>query len=307
MNRIVVVGSSNTDMVVRVPHLPDPGETVLGGTFFQAAGGKGANQAVAAARAGGTVFLVACLGNDHLGDAALAGFIREGIDISGVHRVDGTASGVALIVVAAGGENSIAVASGANALITPDIVKAAETVISAANIVLLQLEIPIETVEAAAALAIVHGKSVILNPAPAHYLPEAIWPCISILTPNRAEASMLAGIPVKNRDDISRAGSLLLDKGIGAVVMTLGSDGVFVAKQDTQKWIPAKKIQAKDTTGAGDVFNGTLAVALAQGATLLEAVHFANTAAGISATRFGAQPSAPRLDEIMSYVHHEDV
>lgn len=307
MNRIVVVGSSNTDMVVRVPHLPDPGETVLGGTFFQAAGGKGANQAVAAARAGGTVFLVACLGNDHLGDAALAGFIREGIDISGVHRVDGTASGVALIVVDAGGENSIAVASGANALITPDIVKAAETVISAANIVLLQLEIPIETVEAAAALAIVHGKSVILNPAPAHYLPEAIWPCISILTPNRAEASMLAGIPVKNRDDISRAGSLLLDKGIGAVVMTLGSDGVFVAKQDTQKWIPAKKIQAKDTTGAGDVFNGTLAVALAQGATLLEAVHFANTAAGISATRFGAQPSAPRLDEIMSYVHHEDV
>lgn len=299
MGQIVVVGSSNTDMVVQTPHLPGPGETVLGGTFYQAAGGKGANQAVAAARAGGVVAFIACVGQDAFGDQALAGFVAEGINVNHVVRSADSASGIALIVVDAKGENSIAVASGANSDLHPEAIVAATDLIAQADVVLLQLESPMETVQAAVKTASQHGKTVILNPAPAQPIPPSLWPDLSLLTPNRPETEMLSGMPLNNKANVVTASQVLLEKGVGALVVTLGAEGAFVATPDAQTWVPGFAVQPVDTTGAGDVFNGALAVALAEGAALVEATRFANAAAALSVTKPGAQPSAPQRIDIL--------
>lgn len=295
---IVVVGSSNTDMIIKLDRIPRPGETVLGGEFVTAAGGKGANQAVAAARAGGRVGLVARVGRDALGDQALAGFAADRIDVSHVARDRGAPSGVALIFVATDGENSIAVASGANARLTPADVKKARAAIAGAAVVVMQLETPLATIQAAAEIAAKAGVDVILNPAPAQPLPDDLLGLVSILTPNETEAEILTGIAVTDEATAAQAAEILLARGVGAVILTLGARGAFLATEGVRKRIAGFTMKAVDTTAAGDVFNGALAVALAEGRPLEDAVRFANAAAAISVTRMGAQPSAPKRREI---------
>ena len=302
MKPIVVVGSSNTDMVIRVPRIPRAGETLLGGVFLTAAGGKGANQAVGAARSGGKVALIARVGRDVFGDQAIAGLRRDGIDVSCVFRDKLTASGVALIFVAKDGENSIAVAGGANAKLSPDDVRKATGVIRSAALLVAQLETPLATVAAAVRAAVRAGVQVILNPAPARPLPNSLLKLISVLTPNETEAELLTGIKVIDAAAAAKACSKLRSRGVGTVILTLGSRGAFLADANGQKLVPGFKVKTVDSTAAGDVFNGALAVALAEGKTVLDAVRFANAAAALSVTRLGAQPSAPTRAEIEKFL-----
>jgi len=297
---VVVVGSSNTDMILRVSRVPRPGETLLGGEFSTAAGGKGANQAVAAARAGGRVTFVARVGRDSLGEEALAGFEREGIVVSHVVRDPSSPSGVALIFVGSDGENSIGVAGGANQRLSPADVAGARRAIEGARVLLVQLETPLRTVEAAAGLASRAGVPVILNPAPAQALPGSLLRRVSVLTPNETEASLLTGIRVKDAPSAARAARALRARGVGTVIVTLGAKGALVAGAEGERWIRGFKVKAVDTTAAGDVFSGALAVRLAEGRPLAEAVRFAHAAAAVSVTRAGAQPSIPSRREILS-------
>lgn len=295
--RIVVVGSSNTDMILKLDRIPRPGETILGGEFVTAAGGKGANQAVAAARAGGEVTFIARVGQDMFGERAVAGLIQNGINVDHL-QYDVAPSGVALIFVAEDGENSIGVGSGANAKLSPTDVRNAGDAIANANAVVLQLETQLETVQAAADLAYASGAIVILNPAPAQPLPDSLLKKVSILTPNETEAEILTGIEISDDITCSRASDILLSKGVKAVIITLGSRGAFVATSTSKLHVPGFKMKQVDTTAAGDTFNGALAVALAEGKPMLEAVRFANAAGALSVTRIGAQSSAPNRDEI---------
>jgi ribokinase len=296
--RIIVVGSSNTDMIIRLDRIPKPGETVLGGTFATAAGGKGANQAVAAARAGGAVTFVARIGQDMFGEEALTGFRQDGITVEYVTRDASIPSGVAMIFVAENGENSIAVAGGANARLSPTDVNRASQEFAGSSALLMQLETPLETVQAAAELAAQVGVRVILNPAPARALPDELLRLVSILTPNETEAEMLTGVKVMDEAAASEAADRLLARGVNTVILTLGARGAFVANAATRQLVPGFKVEPVDTVAAGDVFNGSLAVALGERRPLLESVRFANAAAAISVTRPGAQPSVPKRPEI---------
>jgi len=297
-NSILVLGSSNTDMIIKVDRIPKAGETILGGEFVSAAGGKGANQAVAAARAGGTVTFIARVGTDVFGEKAVAGFVAEGINVDHVFRDPASPSGVALIFVAKDGENSIAVASGANAKLLPADVSKARDAFRAAAVLLLQLETPLETVQAAAKLAAKDGARVILNPAPARPLPDALLKNLYLLTPNENEAELLTGMAVDGEAAANKAADILLARGVQNVILTMGARGAFVAGKGIRQLVPAFKTQAVDSTGAGDIFNGALAVALAEGKSLLEAARFASAAAAISVSRLGAQTSAPTRQEI---------
>ena len=297
--KIVVVGSSNTDMNIKAPRIPKPGETVLGSDFFMAAGGKGANQAVAAARAGGDVHFIARIGEDSFGEQALEGFRFEGIDTQHVLKTPGRPSGVALIIVDESGENSIAVASGANALLSPQDIEDAGPVIASSAVLLTQFETPMETVHRAAEIAAKHGRKVIINPAPAQpILNGDFLKHVSILTPNETETEILTGLSIRTDEDLAAAADILLTIGLEAVLITLGGRGVFVAASNVKEFVPSFSVKAVDTTAAGDVFNGALAVALAEGRPLLEAARFANAAAALSVTKMGAQPSAPFRAEI---------
>ena len=291
--RIVVIGSSNTDMIIKVDHIPRPGETVIGGTFSTAPGGKGANQAVAAARAGGRVTFIARVGDDMFGRQALDGFRADGIDVSHVIIDPDAPSGVASIFVDAKGQNSIAVAGGANANLSPDDIHNAADVIAAADILVMQLETPIETVRAAAQIARDNAVTVILNPAPAQPLDKDLLKCISILTPNESEAELLTGIPVDSPQAAQKAADALRAQGVNVVIVTMGENGALLSTQNASAFVPAFKVDAVDATAAGDVFNGALAVAVAEGAPLPRAVRFASAAAALSVTKLGAQPSAP--------------
>jgi ribokinase len=296
--KILVIGSSNTDMIVKVPQIPQPGQTVLGGEFVTAAGGKGANQAVGAARAGGDVTLIARIGDDMFGKRALEGFQKDGVNVDHVVRDAQSPSGVALIFVQAGGQNIIAVAPGANAKLSPADVHRSVAAFSGASALLMQLETPLSTVTDAAELAAHHHVPVILNPAPALALPNDLLQRVSILTPNEAEASALSGIEVHDEASAAQAAEKLRHRGVATVIITLGALGAFVEGAKVHQLVPGFKVKAVDTTAAGDVFNGALAVALGEGKPMLEAVHFANAAAAISVTRLGAQPSAPSRLEI---------
>lgn len=297
---VLVVGSSNTDLVVRLARLPGPGETVLGGAFARAAGGKGANQAVAAARAGGAVTFVARVGRDAEGRQALAGFAAAGIHVRYVVRDPRRPSGVALILVGQGGENCIAVAAGANDQLAPGDVRRAAAAFRRARLLLLQLETPLPTVLAAAELAQAAGVPVVLNPAPACPLPPRLLRKLYLLTPNEHEAEQITGLPIHSEATAAQAADWLLSRGVQNVILTLGARGAYVATATLRQRIPGFRVKAMDTTGAGDVFNGALAVALAEGQPLLAAARFANAAAAISVTRFGAQPSAPARREILT-------
>jgi ribokinase len=293
MENIVVIGSSNTDMIVQTPHIPKPGETILGGTFSTAAGGKGANQAVSCARAGGRVTFVARVGKDMFGEQALQGFRAAGINVDYVGQDPVAPSGVALIIVDEQGENSIAVASGANGNLSVADVEAAQGAVSSAGIVLMQLEVPIETVEAGARMARAQGAQVILNPAPAQALSDALLQDVSILTPNETEAQMLTGVAVQDEVGAQAAAEVLIKKGVDAVIITLGKAGAYVHAAEFQGMVAGFEVEPVDTTAAGDTFNGTLAVGLAEGMSLQQAVLFAHGAAALSVTKLGAQPSAP--------------
>lgn len=300
--KIVVVGSSNTDMIIQMDHIPRPGETVIGGAFSTAAGGKGANQAVGAARAGGDVTLVARVGKDMFGDQAIEGFVKDNIHVDHVLRDPDRPSGVALIFVDSKGENSIAVASGANGKLSPADVHAASNAISAADVVVMQLETPLETIGEAAAIANNAGVKVILDPAPAQPLDDEILSRVSILTPNESEVELLTGIAIESDADAGNAADVLSRKGIATVLITLGARGVFVRGEGLNELVPGFEVEAVDTTAAGDLFNGALAVGLAEGKSLKEAVLFANAAGALSVTRLGAQPSAPTRTEIENFL-----
>lgn len=293
---ILVIGSSNTDLVVRTENLPKPGETLLGGTFFVNPGGKGANQAVASARLGDNVTFCCMTGQDDYGRAARELFRGEGIDTNYVFSTPDSASGIALITVDAKGENSIVVASGANSKLTPeDIDRIGD--FGTYDIVLCQLEIPLETVCHAARRVKLSGGRFVLNPAPACRLPESLLSDVDILTPNETEAELLSGVHITDRHSAVRAAEALSEKGVSIVIITLGSKGVLVYREGKPEFLPAFKVEAVDTTAAGDVFNGALCVALAEGKELQEAICFAQAASAIAVTRAGAQQSAPtRVD-----------
>jgi len=300
---IVVIGSSNTDMIIKVPRIPKAGETILGGVFTTAAGGKGANQAVAAARAGGKVAFVARVGDDMFGDQAIKAFIKDGINVEHVIKDKTAPSGVAEIFVAQDGENSIAVASGANANLSVNDVLNAKKQITRAKIVIMQLETPIDTIHAAARLCYEHGVDVILNPAPAQPLPDELFKFITVITPNETEVELLTGIHVIDEKTAGQAAKILHDKQIATVIITLGVKGAYLSTPEFKGIISGFKVTAVDTTAAGDVFNGALAVALAEKGNLIEAVTFANAAAALSVTKLGAQPSAPFHKEIQVFLN----
>lgn len=300
--KVVVVGSSNTDMIIKLDRLPRPGETVLGGEFSTAAGGKGANQAVAAARAGGDVTFVARVGADMFGRRAVEAFRADGIDVRHVREDPGTPSGVALIFVDRNGENSIAVASGANARLTAADVGEAGEAIRAADVMVTQLETPVETVRAAVELAVKYGVPVVLNPAPARGLDENLLRQVGVLTPNETEAALLTGIEVSGETGAETAAAKLAAMGVATTVITLGARGSFVYSGSHRELVAGFTVEPVDTTAAGDVFNGALAVALAKGSEIVEAVRFANAAAALSVTKLGAQPSAPTQDEIDEFL-----
>lgn len=301
MSRIIVIGSSNTDMVIKSKRLPLPGETLLGGTFLMNPGGKGANQAVAAARLGGNVTFVTKTGNDIFGDEAVHLFDKEGINTKYIIKDKKNPSGVALINVDENGENSIVVASGSNGTlsaydISDEVYKAGKD-----EIFLMQLEIPIGTVEFVAEKAVSLGSKVILNPAPARNLNNDLLSCLFVITPNETEAEILTGIKVTDAVSAEKAANELRKKGVKNVVITLGGSGSFLLTDNISKLIPVVPVKAIDTTAAGDVFSGALAVAVSEGRSLEEAVIFAGKAAGISVTRMGAQASAPFREEIRNY------
>jgi ribokinase len=296
--KIVVLGSTNTDMVIKAGHLPNAGETILGGTFFMNPGGKGANQAVAAARLGGKVLFISKTGNDVFGKQNTELFEKEGIDTSYIFQDPNEPSGVALITVDSKAENCIVVASGANATLLPADVSKAAAEIETAAILLTQLETPIETIVYAAGIAAAKNVRVILNPAPACPIPKSLLKGLYMITPNRIEAEMLTGIKVEDTASAKLAAEALHTAGVQIVIITLGAQGALSLIDNVFHFIEAEKVEPVDTTAAGDVFNGALAVAIAEGAPVLDAIKFAGKAAAISVTRLGAQASAPYKREI---------
>ena len=300
MSKIIVIGSSNTDMVVRSEWLPRPGESVIGGDFMMVGGGKGANQAVAVARMGHNVLFVAAVGKDIFGDAAIEGYRNFGIDTRHIVRKD-IPSGVALIMVDGAGQNSISVALGANNALTAEDIAPALEGIEPDDIVLLQLEIPMATVDACVEAASAKGAKVILNPAPAAAVSSNTLAKLYLITPNQTEAQTLTGIEVTDEASAILAAKALCRRGIERVVITMGGHGALLYQKDGSQMIPAHKVDAVDTTAAGDVYNGALCAALAEGMTLADALHFAAKASAISVTRAGAQPSIPTRDEVDNF------
>lgn len=296
--KIVVVGSTNLDMVVKTPRIPRPGETVIGDELVMVPGGKGANQAVAAARLGGDVTFVARIGGGAFGAQAVEQLRAEGIRTDYLVRDEQVSHGVALILVDEKGENAIAVAPGANARLSAEDVQAAEGAFAECDVVLLQLEVPLEAVEAAVSLARRHSKRVLLNPAPYTALPDHLLAHVDILTPNETEAEMLLGGGEAGLSGVAGTAEELLRRGVGCVIVTLGKEGVFVVTPEAQFHVSGHRVKAVDTTAAGDAFSGALAVRMAEGVEFREAVGFAVAASALTVTRMGAQSSLPSRAEV---------
>lgn len=295
---ITVIGSSNTDLVFQTKKFPLPGETVIGGEFNTFAGGKGANQAVAASRLGGNVHFIARIGNDNFGNAAIKGFLKDNIVTDCIFKDPDFPSGVATIIIDENGQNSIVVAPGANNQLSVADIDSSKEAIKKASIILIQLEIPMPTVKYVLDKASELGKKIILNPAPAMELEEALYPKIYVITPNETEASLLTGIQVKDVNSASKSADVFISKGVENVLITLGEKGVYFKNKEQEFHVPAKKVNVKDTTAAGDIFNGAIAVALAENKSWHEAVLFGNCAASIGVSRLGAQDSVPYRNEI---------
>lgn len=297
--KIIVTGSMNMDMVVKTSHIPQPGETVLGGTFFMNPGGKGANQAVAVARLGGEVAFIGKIGDDIFGKQSSQLFDEEGVDTLGILSDADSPSGIALITVDQFGENSIVVAPGANANLEPADVEQAFDMYPDGKILLIQLEIPMRTVEFAARYAQSKGIKVILNPAPANDLIPELFNLIDIITPNVNEAEVLSGVKITDINSAQKAAESLHRQGVKHVIITLGKLGAALLEDGIFYHIPAPEVETVDTTAAGDVFNGALAVAVAEGRSLRDAASFACKAASIAVTRLGAQSSIPYRNEVL--------
>ena len=297
-NKIVVIGSSNTDMVLKTARFPKPGETILGGDFFVFQGGKGANQAVAAARLDGVVSFICKVGNDSFGNDAIEHYKNEGIDVSNILQDSTAPTGVAVITVNAEGENSIIVASGANALLSVRDIENAMSQLQTSDWLITQLETPLPVIEFIATFARENDKNFILNPAPAQPLPDAIYDGLFLITPNETETELLTGIAVIDEKSAKIAAEAFKLKGVKNVIITLGSKGAYVNCRNFEGMIDAFKVKPIDTTAAGDVFNGALMVALAEEKSWKDAVLFAAKAASISVTCMGAQTSAPFRKEI---------
>ncbi|MBN1319101.1 MAG: ribokinase [Anaerolineales bacterium] len=300
MSHIVVVGSINMDMVVRAPVHPAPGETILGSDFHTIPGGKGANQAVAAARLGSRVSMIGRVGKDEFGKTLLENLTNEGINTDHVGIDPEAASGIAIITLNAAGQNTIVVASGSNMRLTPDIVRDAWEELGKIDAVVMQLEIPTDCIIEAAVLANECRARVILNPAPARALPDELYHLIDVIVPNESETSLLTGLPVESSDEVERAARQLLAKGVQAVALTLGGRGASVLDRRGHviQLLP-HQVEVVDTTAAGDAFVAGLAVGLAEGATLLEAAKLGNAAGALAVTRLGAQPAMPTRSEVM--------
>ncbi|CAM3219965.1 ribokinase [Pseudomonas gessardii] len=300
---VVVVGSLNMDLVTRASRLPRAGETLVGQSFATVPGGKGANQAVAAARLGAEVAMIGCVGSDAYGAQLRDALVVEGIDCQAVSEVQGS-SGVALIVVDDSSQNAIVIVAGSNGQLTPASLLAFDAVLQAARVIVCQLEVPMDTVGYALKRGRELGKTVILNPAPASGpLPADWYAAIDYLIPNESEASALSGVPVDSLDAARVAATHLLKAGAGKVIVTLGSQGALLADGRGFEHLLAPKVQAVDTTAAGDTFVGGFAAALANGQSEAEAIRFGQVAAALSVTRAGAQPSIPTLHDVQGFVH----
>ena len=303
--KLVVLGSINADHILNLESFPTPGETVTGHHYQVAFGGKGANQAVAAGRSGADIAFIACTGDDDIGERVRRQLQSDGIDVAPVRAVKDQSTGVALIFVNAEGENVIGIHAGANAALSVEQVEAEKARIAGAQALLMQLESPLESVLAAAKIAHQHQTTVVLNPAPARELSDELLALVDIITPNETEAEKLTGIRVENDDDAANAARVLHAKGIGTVMITLGSRGVWVSHEGQGRRVPGFKVQAIDTIAAGDTFNGAFVTALLEGTALDEAIRFAHAAAAIAVTRKGAQPSVPWREEIDEFLRQQ--
>ncbi|MDF7651503.1 ribokinase [Pantoea sp. Acro-805] len=303
--KLAVLGSINADHILNLTHFPRPGETVIGKQYQIAFGGKGANQAVAAGRAGADIAFIACVGADDIGERIRQQLQQDRIDTAPVETVADEATGVAMIFVNGEGENNIGIYSGANAALTPACVARHQQVIAQADALLMQLESPLESVLAAAEIARANATQVILNPAPATQLSDELLALIDIITPNETEAEILTGIAVKSDEDAARAAQALHEKGIHTVLITLGRRGVWLSEQGTGVRIPGFSVQAIDTIAAGDTFNGAFITARLEGVAMHDAVRFAHAAAAIAVTRPGAQPSVPWRAEIDTFLQQQ--
>ena len=300
---LVVLGSINADHILNLETFPTPGETVTGNQYQVAFGGKGANQAVAAGRSGANIAFIACTGDDDTGERVRKQLASDSIDVAPVSVVEGESTGVALIFVNAEGENVIGIHAGANAALTTERVEAQREIVADAQALLMQLESPVESVLAAAKIAHENHTTVVLNPAPARVLSDELLALVDIITPNETEAEKLTSIRVENDDDAARAAKVLHGKGIGTVIITLGSRGVWASVNGEGRRVPGFKVKAIDTIAAGDTFNGALVTALLEGKGMDDAIRFAHAAAAIAVTRKGAQPSVPwrkEIDEFLS-------
>ncbi|VFB10402.1 ribokinase [Aeromonas salmonicida] len=302
MNRLVVLGSVNADHVLRVPHFPRPGETLTGHSYQVVPGGKGANQAVAAARLGAPVSFIARIGDDAIGQQMRQGFEQDGIDVSAVELDETLPTGIAIIYVSDEGENSIGISAEANGALSPAMVKRHEAMIADAHTLLLQLEVPLESVFEATKLARSHGTRVVLNPAPARPLPAELLALVDLITPNQTEAELLTGVKVSDEASAAQAAARFHQMGISDVMITLGSQGVYCSNARQQQLIPGFRVEAVDTTAAGDTFNGALLAAELAGADFNAAVRFAHGAAALSVTKFGAQSSIPSKVEVDAFL-----
>jgi ribokinase len=298
--KVVVIGSANIDLTVKVERLPHPGETVSRGEFYTSFGGKGANQAVAAHRAGAEVRFMAKVGRDQNGDAIIENLQKLGIGSEWVLRDESCPSGVAIIMVDGRGNNAIAVAPGSNRNVTEEEIRRAEPHIAWGQVLLTQLEIPLPAVKEALRLAKAHGSATILNPAPAHPLPREVFSLADVLTPNEVEAASLTGIDIHTTDEATRAAERLLEFGAKEVIVTLGKQGCCWVRKHRRQAFPSFPVAAVDSTAAGDAFNGALACAVAEGLPMEEVIRFASAAGAIAATRRGAQDSIPTRDEIVN-------
>jgi ribokinase len=299
---VTVVGSANMDLIVRSPRIPAVGETILGTDFFMLPGGKGANQAVAAAKVGARVHFVAKLGEDMYGNESLSNFKSVGIDTKYITRTKDAPSGVALINIDDKGRNQIVVIPGANARLSPSDVQSASSAIEQSAVVVAQLEIQLATVQKAAELARKHDTKFILNPAPAQTLPAKLLASVDILTPNETEASLLTDISVTDLDSARKASIKLLECGVKAVIITMGAQGFLLTTSQQNTFVKAVKVNPVDSTAAGDAFTGSLAASLAWGKSLKEASEFANYVAALSVTKVGAQASMPTMKEVETFM-----
>jgi ribokinase len=301
-NNIMVIGSTNVDFLIKSEKLPAAGETVTGGTFMQNFGGKGANQAVGAARAGGNVTFVTCLGEDLYAEELVRSFRKDGIDTRYAFSVSSAATGSALILLDKNGNNCISVAPGANFCLTADLVEDAREDFLKADLIVLQMEIPFETNAFVFEQARKHSKKVLFNLAPARAFDLSVLQHTYAFVVNEIEAAMVTGLKVETDEEIKAAAKALLGLGCRIAIITLGARGSCIASQDFSQFVPAFKVEPLDTTAAGDVYCGSLAVALVEGKSLVEAVRFAGAASAISVTRMGAQPSAPCRKEIDAFI-----